>query len=555
MAVRLIDLRLQKHKEIFTEAPDKSNLHPVGRIKTDRGWQTVDSPYDPCGEVRRAISKKVMKGSHILVLGAGSGFLASELLKTGKHTIILITGSLQLGKKNAELFRTCANGSIHCTVIVASQLSDSLITYLQDHLKDKKEYNILYHPRETNIYPALFGPLALFLESIFLPFTKKSSIPPRKVLLACSGQLFEPELHNELILRGIEVAQVDAFTSRHITHRQAWQQIRKYQPDLVLSTNNKGSDTFGYIPQACSLAGIKWATWFLDQPKFSVSEHEITDQQKRFAFCWDIAGVEACNELKFGAAELLPLATNTKHFTPGDGKSFLHGKIVYVGSPSFGNERKYFAGLLRDPKAHLIAKAFEQQIWQERTLPTHDAMVQMITSYGLCDHFTGNTLKRLPAFALFKANLSYRIAALTYIADLQPIVYGDGWQGLLPETIQLHGYADYYRDLRSIYRSDAVHLSLTHLQMRHYPNQRIFDAGACSRIVLGERLDGWHELFGNEFDDLTFKDFKELYEKALMLKNCARKRKKIGESLRDLILRKHTIADRIDSMFDVLGTA
>ena len=167
-------------------------------------------------------------------------------------------------------------------------------------------------------------------------------------------------------------------------------------------------------------------------------------------------------------------------------------------------------------------------------------------------YFSKNTLKRLPAFVLYKANFRYRISALTALADLNPVAYGDGWAGLLPDTVEIRPYVDYYNGLADIYRSDSVHISLTHLQMRLYPNQRIFDIGACGRIVLGEKLEGWETLFGNGFNDLTFSDFAEMRQRAELLSKNKGLRKTLGDDLISVVRARHTVSNRIDKMFKVL---
>jgi len=91
--------------------------------------------------------------------------------------------------------------------------------------------------------------------------------------------------------------------------------------------------------------------------------------------------------------------------------------------------------------------------------------------------------------------------------------------------------------------------------MRQYPNQRVFDAGACGRIALGERLAGTEELFGNNFNNLFFEDFVQLREKAVMLLENKRLRNSLGSELRPFVLQHHTIAHRVKRMLAVIRSA
>lgn len=553
MTIDYIDLRKKNYIQEHRQKRAKNTANTVCSIKTEFGWRTMDSPYDPLGEARQIIAKNLSPESRLLLVGVGSGFIAEEFIRQGISDAVLITGSPVLGRKNFDMFAEYKLRQLNIKVIVASVLCDSLISHIDDFCAVKSALKVIIHPRETKAFPLLFNPISIYIQSVIYPILRKPFNPPKRVLFPTSGQLLEPEIYKELAAREIDVIAVESFAGKNISPIKAWEVVKQSEPDLVLSTNNKGSDPMGLIPDACAQAGVPWATWFLDQPRFIISQKEIGQRQKRFGFCWDISGVEACKDLRFAKIKLLPLATDPAIFSPGKGIDGLSGRIVYVGSPSFGNEDKYFAGIKADPKAQLVAKSFEKNILQTRKLPSCEDINDIVDTLGIGkNYFSAEALRRLPAFTLYRANLRYRIKALSALAGLNPIVYGDGWGGLLPEAVELRSYVDYYRDLVGIYRSDAVHISLTHLQMRLYPNQRIFDVGACGRIVLGDMLEGWKDLFGNEFDDLVFNDFNELRAKAAALAQQKQKRKMLGEMLRCLILKRHTISHRIDSMFDAI---
>lgn len=148
------------------------------------------------------------------------------------------------------------------------------------------------------------------------------------------------------------------------------------------------------------------------------------------------------------------------------------------------------------------------------------------------------------------ANREYRRRALIALADLHPVVYGNGWQNLLPNSVELRPDADYNRELPGIYRSDAVHISLTNLQMSHYPNQRLFDVGACRRMVLNESLPGMTELFDQEIEHLLYHDFSRLRERCIHFIENPDQRREYGEYLYRHVLARHTISHRVDRILD-----
>jgi len=552
MPLHYINMCDEKIREIYEETGCNNLLCTVVKIKTDEGWRYIDSPYEPEEEADRLIEKAGIEFDGLIVLGAGSGFLIKKLLEQMHKKLLVITGSKFLAEKNLQIIHKHSSSYNNITLICANTCTEALRNVVKEFEADKACIQTILHQREYKSFRRLFNPL-LMVQKHKNKKIIKSVKRPENILFPCLGQILESDIKSIFISRGINVISIQSFAHDAIDYEKAWQIIETNKPDFIFSTNNKGSDKNGFIPEACSLCGIPWGTWFFDQPHFLVSRDENHKKQNRYGFCWDISGLDACCDLGFTNSVLLPLGTNHYIFNPGIGNPGLDSRLVYVGSPSFGSEDSYFAHFLHDRDANRIADEFTDIVCKKRILPTQQDILDVMYSLNIdVFRFPAAMMHRLPAFALYKANIQYRIAALSSLADLHPIVYGDGWEGLLPSSIELRGYVDYYKDLVHIYRSDAVHLSLTHLQMRLFPNQRIFDVGACGRIVLGETLPGLEELFGNEFNLLLFSDFNELYEKAQMLQNSKKHRQMLGDMLRERVLSGHTLSHRIDKVISVI---
>jgi len=553
MPLKLIDLCSIQGSEAYELCRSQDLRHDVIRLKTSLGWRMIDSPYAPRDEVCAVLNARCYQGAHVIVLGLGSGFLLSELCGRGAAHMLVITASRELGSRNAELLKSRGFQEQNITIVVADSLGNQLISLTEIFCKAAPGVHIVVHPRETRAFPLLYSSLAVLLESIKRPFVRPPLHAIQRAALTFSGQLVEPEILKELQKRDIEVIPLDPYVDKTIEPSNAWNVLQKVKPDIFISTNNKAADRFGLIPQACQQAGVPWITWFLDDPRFIVKPTEMAASQQRYVFCWDSSGIDACRALGITRAALLPLATDPTHFAPGCGDDTLRGRIVYVGRPSFGNEERYFAGLVNNPDISAVASHFEPWIWEQRRMPPADDIESALIEHNLQNCLSAQAVSRLPAYFLYRANLNYRVAALSALADLRPIVYGDGWQGILPSDIELRSSVDYYRDLAIIYRSDAVHLSLTHLQMRHYPNQRIFDVGACGNLVLGERLSGWSDLFSLELDEIFFDDFDQLKSKAACLAANRDRRHHFGEMLRYEIVKRHTYAHRLDKIFESIN--
>ncbi len=540
--------------ETHKTVPSRHGSEEILMLHTDKGWRAVDSPYDPRREAAEAV-KSVHHGEYpVVMIGCGGGYLLESVLRKGCRSILIITSSMICAEKN----RTVAADSIEfrnrsVQIIKTDRLDDNLCRTIGRFCFSQKSLVVVRHQREFRVFPSLYSEIDIFIKNIMQPVRNDAS-GIHSVLFPMEGKLLEPDIANAMRSTGLTVHASPSSSGKAVDIDNFWNIMIKKQPDAVFSINNRGSDRFGAIAAACRVLDIPWITWFFDEPAFTVGREERAGIESRHALCWDTAGCESCQRLGFRNVGLLPLATDPRIFHPGPGNDSLRGRIVYVGSPSFGNEKTYFSGLLGNANAHAVARELESYVTGNRRVPERKMILQALCDLSIAENvFSPVQLERLPAFVLYTANLEYRRRALTALSELRPIVYGDGWRGLLPENVETRRTIDYYRDLPDIYRSDAVHISLTHLQMQDYPNQRVFDIGASRRIVIGERLGGWVNLFGNSYNELLFDSFSELFERAAALAGNADKRASLGEMLFHDVLKKHTIRHRVATILAVMA--
>jgi len=333
MKIELLNLKKShKEHECLFEDNHKSTDKKL-KIRTTDGWRTIDSPYDPENEANQVLNANLDSPGAVILVGAGSGYLIKEVLKRGIKDITLITPYRVIAEKNAEILSDYKHIDGNSVLIVADSFDGRLKKIINQLFERHQKISMIFHPRETKTYPELFNPLSVYLETLNEPVeiccTEKKI---KRVLFPCSGQIIEKEIINEFKKRGVEVFDIDSFNGKRLDHKKAWKIINEYKPDLIMSTNNKGSDIEGFIPTACFFSGVKWATWFLDDPRFIVSKNEIFSPQNRHGFCWDVSGTEALNDMNFSNAALLPLATDPEMFYPGKGDESLAGRIIYVGS-------------------------------------------------------------------------------------------------------------------------------------------------------------------------------------------------------------------------------
>ncbi len=252
MPVRLIDLLPAGHEEEVREEESRHGGRAVVSLRLKRGWQSIDSPYDPEGEAGSILGDEISSGDSLIILGAGSGFVASALAERGVRDAVLITGSrLTAEKTRARLSISPEDG---CRIVVVA--ADDAERVWRGLLREFAELNPgavrRVHPREAAAFPALIGGLEIRLAGLENPGRRPSRNPPETVLFAGSGGLLEREMKAEFSRRGIEVAEVPPFAGGRTAAEEVWRVLDRYTPDLVISTNNLGSNKERFLIQRFS---------------------------------------------------------------------------------------------------------------------------------------------------------------------------------------------------------------------------------------------------------------------------------------------------------------
>ncbi|MCB2199227.1 glycosyltransferase [bacterium] len=552
MPVELIDHQPPEHKDSVREELARGGLKTAFYLETLSGWKAIDSPYEPRGEAERALGR-VSEGAHVLVLGCGSGFFAEELEARGVASALLVSPVRALVERTAKRLSKLDSIRTAFQLVASQDATRCFSEQIEPYLKEHPDVIVLHHPRETRAVPGFFTQLDVLLHGRTHPPRFRSNWPPTKVLLPGRDGLLERELIHAAQNAGMELRTCEPFAGTRVTVEQAFDILEREAPDLVLSTNNQGSDADGVLPEVCKHLGVRWATWLLDDPTFLVGvEEQQGAGRDRVGFAWDGNGIDAWRNLGFQNVHPLPLATDANLFTPGEGDPDLNGRVVFVGSPRFASAPGFFHLLDQHPGSSAVVSLLMPEVRRTRRTPSVRQVQEAIHSLGLEGSFDPEALRRLPAYAVQQANRDYRIEMIAALAPLNPVVYGAGWEGLLPGSVELLGPVDYYNDLPTIYRSDAVHISLTNLQMRAWPNQRVFDVAAAGQVVVMDELEGLHDLFGDAVEGLTFSSVESMCDLVDRLLRSAELRQQHAQALRQVVLDQHTIAHRLATMIDQL---
>ncbi|MBZ0263628.1 glycosyltransferase [bacterium] len=520
----------------------------VLRVKTIDGWRYLDSLTNPQAEANVLVPEVIPTA--LLILGTGSGYILNEIRSKNLQRVLAVT-THPIAFREAECRFEELEASkltLSCSTNPDRFFKSEVLPLLQQY----PDFLIVKHPREWQAFPNFFNRIELLLYLVKKKKDQKFRKELKRVLMVNNGNLFESELEQEFLRRGYEVLHMPARFGTKYLMDQSIQILEESKPSFVFSTNNLASDKTCIFPQICEKYGVSWGTWLLDDPRYILSTIEQQEPQRgRTAFCWDRNGVESWQEMGLGKAYPLPLCTDPNIFFPQDGIAELKDRVVFVGSPRFASSKGFFAALETKDSAYTIAEHIKTEILETRKTPSLARIEKFIEQENFGD-FRGEMLRRLPAFITQIVNEHYRLNLLLELEEYNPIVFGNGWDKLLPSSFDIRPSVDYYNNLPNIYASDAIHLSFTNMQMRAYPNQRVFDIGASGRFVLNDYLEGWEELFGNELNDLVYKTTDELKSKITFYLNHPEKRHELSNLLRQEVLEHHTIRHRVDRILEVL---
>ncbi len=556
MSIKFINLSKEDNADFISSEKARRSENEVYSILTPIGKKSIDSPYDPTGEAEQTIGQISREMKNVILLGSGSGYFPFELVKTGIKKALIIGCSSELIKKSVSKLEENSSESIEYKLVSGEDPKEVWEQVVLHWMSSVENFEIVIHPRETKAYPGFFSALLLRIEKYRnrTKSLKTNKINRKKLLFFGNDGLLERELKGEFKRLGWQIDFKPSISDKRLTSDETFNIISSSKPDLVLSTNNHGSDIDGSVPELCEIEGIPWVTWLLDDPQYLIGpERRIGAGKKRYGACWDINGIKSWEKVGYSNSFLLPLATDKTLFKPGNGDPSLSGRIVFVGSPRFASTSGFFHRLDLSENASIISDYLEEQIISTRKSPNKGTITNIIKELKIEEEFEDEAIYRLGAFAVQQANLKYRCNVLNTLSEFSPVVYGSGWEGLLDERIELRSPVDYYTELPKIYQSDSDFVSMTNLQMRSSPNQRVFEIGACSRVVLTDHLDGLFDLFGPLSGKIAYKSIDELRKKIDLLIESKSEREMLANALFDNVINNHTISHRVKKILTEMG--
>ncbi|WP_415719494.1 CgeB family protein [Maridesulfovibrio sp.] len=492
-----------------------------------------------------------------LLVGAGIGVAAKELLKQKSRTLLIIdcekeilaaSGLKEELRKYHNLIWINTDSPLNAAQhIIELQASSG------------KSIQLLKNPFYMRLSP-FYGQAEQILlkqskREVEFPFWPKFQQEKPRILLLTSQYFLMGEIvaacqrqnvPHMFINMDAKEMDLDYFVGRISAA------IDTFRPDFVLTVNHLGVDQEGYLNALLHKFKLPLASWFVDNPLLILPLYRRQADSNTTIFTWDSDRKESLREMGFSNIFHLPLGTDQTRFLPSKGCtekkwsrniSFVGNSMVHKTAKRL--EASRITGLLAD-KYKEVAHAFGQK-------EEHSVVNFLRTDYPELFQEYENKLTphRKLAFetlVIWQATLEYRLSCIKQILEFKPLIVGDnGWSKLLgtDHRWDYHRELSYYNDLPRFYPCSKINFNCTSQQMKGAVNQRVFDVPACNGFLLTDHRYQMEKLFEPGKEIAVYKSTEEIPQLVERYLKDEQARQQIIKAARKRILAEHTYDCRL----------
>ena len=323
--------------------------------------------------------------------------------------------------------------------------------------------------------------------------------------------------------------------------------LAEFRPDFVLASNFAGMDVGGLFARFFEDARIPYVSWFTDTPRMILYERELACSHYMVAATWERAYIPHFEQLGFQHVFFMPLATDPALFH-GEPAGEWQRPLAFVGSSMVSQVNEAWEKL--GPVAGVVGairEAFDAgRITRDRFIEGIDALLPAEVLAG-CDR---GARRNIELCLIYEATRRQRAEMAVRLNPLGLEVRGDlDWRYV---AAKMDGPVGYYDDLAPYYRSTAVNVNSTSLQMRWTVNQRVFDCPAAGGFLVSDNQKDLAEFFELDSEAVTYDSLDELEDKVRHYLARPSAREAVIRRAQARIEACHTHAHRLKALEDYL---
>ncbi|MBI4557490.1 MAG: glycosyltransferase [Candidatus Hydrogenedentes bacterium] len=316
--------------------------------------------------------------------------------------------------------------------------------------------------------------------------------------------------------------------------------IGEFKPDFILASNFAGMDEEGLFARFFEDARLPYVSWFTDTPRMILFQRKVYPSHYLVAASWERAYIPHFERLGFQHVLFLPLATDPSIFHGGPSDRF-ERDVAFVGHSMINHAQDAWRRLERWPEvAAAVREAFE---CGRVTREDFSRGIEHVVHLDARPDCSEETLRDVELLLVYEATRRQRRELVQSLESLRIEVRGDPhWKQV---TELADGPVGYFDDLAPYYRSTAVNLNSTSLQMKSAVNQRVFDCPAAGGFLITDAQGDLEELFDTGQEVVTYSDIGELKDRVTYYLRHPEERKGVIERAQRRILARHTHRHRL----------
>lgn len=378
----------------------------------------------------------------------------------------------------------------------------------------------------------------------FLTYPKFAG--PGRMLILETQYFFDASWRRAAESLGWQTATVPSVMVGDLTRDQVerlFTTLGEFKPDFILTSNYAGMDIEGMFARFFDDARIPYISWFTDTPRMILYERTIPRSYYSVAATWEHAYTEHLRERGFEHVFYMPLATDP-HLFRGAPSQRPERDLAFVGISMAELARQAWEKIaqLPDVTEAIRAALAEGRVTRERFAQG----IEAILGPEVLRECAARDLRHAELCIVYEATHRARRDLARRLSPLGLEVRGDdGWFQILDKV---GGSLRYYTDLAPFYRSTAVNLNTTSLQMKSAVNQRVFDCPAAGGFLITDAQGDLEQLFDPDSEMVTYSDLDELAEKVAYYLARPQERMAIVRRAQERIAAHHTFRHRLQSL-------
>ncbi|MCF6286814.1 MAG: glycosyltransferase [Candidatus Hydrogenedentes bacterium] len=378
----------------------------------------------------------------------------------------------------------------------------------------------------------------------FLDYPK--FVDATRMLILDTGYFFDKSWRRAAEELGWEVATVPSVIAGSLTRDDVaalFRTLAEFKPDFVLTSNYAGMDAAGLFARFFNDAKMPYVSWFTDTPRMILFNRTMYVSEYAVAATWEKAYAPHLEAYGFSHVHYMPLATDPTIFNGSPPNDF-DRDLAFVGNSMLVQLGEALEAHRDLPQ---VVAAVEAALNEGRvTKVAYTEGVSGIIGEALYDSLNESQRRNAELLINYEATSQQRVNLVNYLIPMGIEARGDGsWQRILSDYESNLGYFD---DLAPFYRSTAINLNNTSLQMRDAVNQRVFDCPAAGGFLITDNQPDLHDLFDVENEVVTYESLPELGDKIQYYLKRPEERAAIVGRARAHVLAEHTHRHRLQSL-------